>query len=165
MSLLTLILFYLGVDYLCWHWHLRCLFQELTDKKYKSESLIRELKSKLAVLEEEASRTKQEVASLRKHNASLDAESHEREKVSFCFSHVCMSVDDVHVSVCVCVRTHACVCACVYRWVQCVCNCKWQLKSVTWSTLKDGTAESCHLLRNKIFFFCPCFCPNLHIST
>ena len=64
-----------------------------------------------------------------------------------------MSVDDVHVSVCVCVHTHACVCACVYRSVQCVCNCKWQLKSVTWSTLKDGTAESCHLLRNWKFSF------------
>ena len=109
------------------------MFQELTDKKYKSESLIRELKSKLAVLEEEASRTKQEVASLRKHNASLDAESHEREKVSVRFSHVCVSVDDVHVNacVCVCVHTHTCMCACVCRSLQCVCNCKWQLKSVT----------------------------------
>ncbi|KAL8586781.1 hypothetical protein ACOMHN_061294 [Nucella lapillus] len=54
--------------------------KELTDKKYKSESLIRELKSKLSVVEEEASRTKQDVASLRKHNTSLDSDSHEKEK-------------------------------------------------------------------------------------
>lgn len=101
---------------------MRCLFQELTDKKYKSESLIRELKSKLAVLEEEASRTKQEVASLRKHNASLDAESHEREKVSVRFSHVCVSVDDVHVNACVCVctRIHACVRVCAGHCNVCV---------------------------------------------
>ncbi|XP_076462246.1 spindle assembly abnormal protein 6 homolog [Babylonia areolata] len=55
--------------------------KELTDKKYKSESLIRELKSKLSVLEDETSHAKQDIASLRKHNTSLDSESHEKEKV------------------------------------------------------------------------------------
>ncbi|KAK7100422.1 spindle assembly abnormal protein 6 homolog [Littorina saxatilis] len=55
--------------------------KELTDKKYKSESLIRELKSKLSVAEDEAARTKQDVASLRKHNTSLDSDTHEKDKL------------------------------------------------------------------------------------
>lgn len=55
--------------------------KELTDRKYKSEGHIRELKAKLSVAEEEAARAKQDVASLRKHNTSMDSESHEREKM------------------------------------------------------------------------------------
>ncbi|KAK7484096.1 hypothetical protein BaRGS_00024708 [Batillaria attramentaria] len=55
--------------------------KELTDKKYKAEGQIRELKAKLSVAEEEAARAKQDVTSLRKHNTSMDSEAHEREKL------------------------------------------------------------------------------------
>ncbi|KAG6936291.1 spindle assembly abnormal protein 6 -like protein [Chelydra serpentina] len=55
--------------------------KDLTERKYKSESSIRELKSKLAGLEEEYQRTKQEVLSLRRENSTLDAECHEKEKL------------------------------------------------------------------------------------
>ncbi|XP_064625249.1 spindle assembly abnormal protein 6 homolog [Lineus longissimus] len=55
--------------------------KELTDKRYKHESHIRELKSKLGSLEEEYHRAKQELNALRKDNASLDADFHEQEKL------------------------------------------------------------------------------------
>ncbi|XP_075455679.1 spindle assembly abnormal protein 6 homolog isoform X1 [Ascaphus truei] len=55
--------------------------KELTERKYKSESCIRELKSKLSGMEEEYHRTKQEVTSLRRENATLDSECHEKEKL------------------------------------------------------------------------------------
>ena len=55
--------------------------QDLTDRKYKSESTIRELKSKLSTLEEEHLRAKQELQNLRKQNTSLDGDYHEQEKV------------------------------------------------------------------------------------
>ena len=53
----------------------------MTDKKYKSESTIRELKSKLSLLEEEHHRTKAEIQALRKNNSGLDADYHEQEKL------------------------------------------------------------------------------------
>lgn len=55
--------------------------QDLTDRKYKSESTIRELKSKLSSLEEEHLRAKQELQTLRKQNTTLDSEYHEQEKM------------------------------------------------------------------------------------
>uniref|UniRef100_A0A8C3S3F9 Spindle assembly abnormal protein 6 homolog n=1 Tax=Chelydra serpentina TaxID=8475 RepID=A0A8C3S3F9_CHESE len=55
--------------------------KDLTERKYKSESSIRELKSKLAGLDEEYQRTKQEVLSLQRENSTLDAECHEKEKL------------------------------------------------------------------------------------
>lgn len=58
-----------------------CIWQDLTDRKYKSESSIRELKSKLSTLEEEHMRVKQELQGLRKQNSSLDGEYHEKEKL------------------------------------------------------------------------------------
>lgn len=57
------------------------IWQDLTDRKYKSESSIRELKSKLSTLEEEHMRVKQELQGLRKQNSSLDGEYHEKEKL------------------------------------------------------------------------------------
>ncbi|KAM9331449.1 spindle assembly abnormal protein 6 homolog [Gastrophryne carolinensis] len=60
---------------------LETLNKDLTEKKYKSESCIRELKGRLAALEEENYRTKQEAASLRRENATLDSECHEKEKL------------------------------------------------------------------------------------
>ncbi|KAK6188877.1 hypothetical protein SNE40_004963 [Patella caerulea] len=55
--------------------------KDLTDKKYKSESLIRELKAKLSGIEEEHVRAKQEIQSLRKQNNTLDSDNHEKEKL------------------------------------------------------------------------------------
>ncbi|TRZ01445.1 hypothetical protein DNTS_023544 [Danionella cerebrum] len=55
--------------------------RELTDKRYKSESCIRELKTKLSTLEEECQRSKQQVLSLRRENSSLDGECHEKERL------------------------------------------------------------------------------------
>lgn len=57
------------------------IWQDLTDRKYKSESSIREFKSKLSTLEEEHMRVKQELQGLRKQNSSLDGEYHEKEKL------------------------------------------------------------------------------------
>lgn len=54
--------------------------KDLTERKYKSESCIRELKGKLTTMEEENHRAKQEVVSLRRENATLDSECHEKEK-------------------------------------------------------------------------------------
>ncbi|XP_067424984.1 spindle assembly abnormal protein 6 homolog isoform X2 [Emydura macquarii macquarii] len=55
--------------------------KDLTERKYKFESSIRELKSKLSGLEEEYQRAKQEVLSLRRENSTLDTECHEKEKL------------------------------------------------------------------------------------
>ncbi|OWF56330.1 spindle assembly abnormal protein 6 homolog [Mizuhopecten yessoensis] len=55
--------------------------KDLLDRKYKSESSIREMKSKLSALEEEHLRAKQELQSLRKQNTTLDGDYHEQEKL------------------------------------------------------------------------------------
>uniref|UniRef100_A0A8C5P6Z4 Spindle assembly abnormal protein 6 homolog n=1 Tax=Leptobrachium leishanense TaxID=445787 RepID=A0A8C5P6Z4_9ANUR len=60
---------------------LETINKDLTERKYKSESCIRELKGKLCGTEEEFHRTKQEVSSLRRENATLDSECHEKEKL------------------------------------------------------------------------------------
>ncbi|XP_075119490.1 spindle assembly abnormal protein 6 homolog [Leptodactylus fuscus] len=60
---------------------LEALNKDLTERRYKSESCIRELKGKLTAVEEENHRAKQEVASLRRENATLDCECHEKEKL------------------------------------------------------------------------------------
>ncbi|KAK2106913.1 Spindle assembly abnormal protein 6 [Saguinus oedipus] len=54
--------------------------KDLTERKYKGDSTVRELKAKLSGVEEELQRTKQEVLSLRRENSTLDAECHEKEK-------------------------------------------------------------------------------------
>ncbi|XP_028613151.1 spindle assembly abnormal protein 6 homolog [Grammomys surdaster] len=54
--------------------------KELTERKYKGDSTVRELKAKLAGVEEELQRAKQEVLSLRRENCTLDTECHEKEK-------------------------------------------------------------------------------------
>ncbi|XP_062835622.1 spindle assembly abnormal protein 6 homolog isoform X2 [Anolis carolinensis] len=54
--------------------------KELTEKRYKGDSTVRELKAKLSGIEDECQRAKQEVLSLRRENAALDAECHEKEK-------------------------------------------------------------------------------------
>ncbi|XP_075708630.1 spindle assembly abnormal protein 6 homolog [Rhinoderma darwinii] len=60
---------------------IEALNKDLTERKYKSESCIRELKGKLTAMEEENHRAKQEVSSLRRENATLDSECHEKEKL------------------------------------------------------------------------------------
>ncbi|XP_069817812.1 spindle assembly abnormal protein 6 homolog isoform X2 [Dendropsophus ebraccatus] len=60
---------------------LESINKDLTERKYKSESCIRELKGKLTAVEEEIHRLKQEVSSLRRENATLDSECHEKEKL------------------------------------------------------------------------------------
>ena len=64
-----------------WFLDLYVMFQDLLDRKYKSESQIRELKGKLSGLEEEHHRVKQELHTMRKDNAGLDAGYHDQEKV------------------------------------------------------------------------------------
>ncbi|KAM6219234.1 spindle assembly abnormal protein 6 homolog [Rhynchocyon petersi] len=54
--------------------------KDLTERKYKGDSTVRELKAKLSGVEEELQRAKQEVLSLRRENSTLDAECHEKEK-------------------------------------------------------------------------------------
>ena len=54
--------------------------KELVDKKYKSESIIRDLKSKLQVLDEELNRTRLELNSVRNENVSSINDNHEKEK-------------------------------------------------------------------------------------
>ncbi len=58
-----------------------CVLQDLTDRKYKSDANIRELKAKLSGFEEEHHRVKTDLQSLRKNNAGLDSDYHEQEKV------------------------------------------------------------------------------------
>uniref|UniRef100_A0A3B4Z1K0 Spindle assembly abnormal protein 6 homolog n=1 Tax=Stegastes partitus TaxID=144197 RepID=A0A3B4Z1K0_9TELE len=55
--------------------------RELTEKKYKNESSIRDLKIKLVGAEEECQRLKQQVLSLRRENSTLDTEVHEKERL------------------------------------------------------------------------------------
>ncbi|XP_051233778.1 spindle assembly abnormal protein 6 homolog isoform X2 [Dicentrarchus labrax] len=55
--------------------------RELTEKKYKNESAIRDLKIKLVGAEEECQRLKQQVLSLRRENSTLDTEVHEKERL------------------------------------------------------------------------------------
>ncbi|XP_007898184.2 spindle assembly abnormal protein 6 homolog isoform X1 [Callorhinchus milii] len=60
---------------------LETINKDLTERRYKSESSIRELKAKLLGMEEECQRSKQEILSLRRENSTLDAECHEKEKL------------------------------------------------------------------------------------
>ncbi|XP_059197512.1 spindle assembly abnormal protein 6 homolog [Centropristis striata] len=55
--------------------------RELTEKKYKNESVIRDLKIKLVGAEEEFQRSKQQVLSLRRENSTLDTEVHDKERL------------------------------------------------------------------------------------
>ncbi|XP_074493028.1 spindle assembly abnormal protein 6 homolog [Sebastes fasciatus] len=55
--------------------------RELTERKYKNESVIRDLKIKLAGAEEECQRSKQQVLSLRRENSTLDTEVHDKERL------------------------------------------------------------------------------------
>ncbi|XP_011404281.1 PREDICTED: spindle assembly abnormal protein 6 homolog [Amphimedon queenslandica] len=54
--------------------------KELTDRKYRSEAAIRELKAKLKGTEEELSGMREELSLLRKSNSSLDTNTHELNK-------------------------------------------------------------------------------------
>ncbi|XP_062353857.1 spindle assembly abnormal protein 6 homolog isoform X2 [Cinclus cinclus] len=60
---------------------LEVINKDLTERRYKGDSAIRELKAKLSGLEDECQRAKQEVLSLRRENTTLDAECHEKEKL------------------------------------------------------------------------------------
>ncbi|NXI01027.1 SAS6 protein, partial [Pachycephala philippinensis] len=60
---------------------LEVINKDLTERKYKGDSTVRELKAKLSGLEDECQRAKQEVLSLRRENTTLDAECHEKEKL------------------------------------------------------------------------------------
>lgn len=55
--------------------------KDLTERRYKNEGTIRDLKSKLSTMEEENVHIKQDLQSLRKQNSSLDADYHEQEKI------------------------------------------------------------------------------------
>ncbi|XP_024114482.1 spindle assembly abnormal protein 6 homolog [Oryzias melastigma] len=55
--------------------------KELTEKKYKNEAAVRDLKVKLVASEEECQRLKQQVLSLRRENGTLDSELHEKERL------------------------------------------------------------------------------------
>ncbi|KAM9832000.1 LOW QUALITY PROTEIN: spindle assembly abnormal protein 6 homolog [Neosynchiropus ocellatus] len=55
--------------------------RDLTERKYKNESAIRDLKIKLVGAEEECQRSKQQLLTLRRENSSLDAEVHEKERL------------------------------------------------------------------------------------
>ncbi|XP_044288171.1 spindle assembly abnormal protein 6 homolog [Varanus komodoensis] len=54
--------------------------KDLMEKRYKGDSTVKELKSKLSSTEDECQRAKQEIISLRQENTTLDAECHEKEK-------------------------------------------------------------------------------------
>nr|XP_020644306.1 spindle assembly abnormal protein 6 homolog isoform X3 [Pogona vitticeps] len=54
--------------------------KDLLERRYKGDSTVRELKSKLSGIEDECQRAKQEVQSLRRENSTLDAECHEKDK-------------------------------------------------------------------------------------
>ncbi|NXJ21349.1 SAS6 protein, partial [Dicrurus megarhynchus] len=60
---------------------LEVINKDLTERRYKGDSTVRELKAKLSGLEDECQRAKQEVLSLRRENTTLDAECHEKEKL------------------------------------------------------------------------------------
>ncbi|KAM5293493.1 spindle assembly abnormal protein 6 homolog [Glossophaga mutica] len=55
--------------------------KDLTERRYRGDAAVRELKAKLSGVEEELQRAKQEVLSLRRENSTLDAECHEKEKL------------------------------------------------------------------------------------
>ncbi|XP_041791095.1 spindle assembly abnormal protein 6 homolog [Chelmon rostratus] len=55
--------------------------KELTERKYKNESVIRDLKLKLVGAEEECQRSNKQVLSLRRENSTLDTEIHEKERL------------------------------------------------------------------------------------
>uniref|UniRef100_A0A1A8CCA0 Spindle assembly abnormal protein 6 homolog n=1 Tax=Nothobranchius kadleci TaxID=1051664 RepID=A0A1A8CCA0_NOTKA len=55
--------------------------RELTERKYKNESTIRDLKVKLVGAEEECKHLKQQVLTLRRENSTLDTEVHEKERL------------------------------------------------------------------------------------
>ncbi|XP_068176188.1 spindle assembly abnormal protein 6 homolog [Antennarius striatus] len=55
--------------------------RELTERKYKNESVIRDLKIKLVSAEEESQRLKQQVQSFRRENSTLDTEVHEKDRL------------------------------------------------------------------------------------
>ncbi|XP_072367486.1 spindle assembly abnormal protein 6 homolog isoform X2 [Scyliorhinus torazame] len=55
--------------------------KELTERRYKTECAIQEIKAKLLSLEDECHRAKQEVQSLHRENSMLDAECHEKDKL------------------------------------------------------------------------------------
>jgi len=54
--------------------------RDLNQKKYQADSCIRDLKSKLAALDEDCKFAKQELHKLRRENGSLDSERHEHSK-------------------------------------------------------------------------------------
>ncbi|KAF1386058.1 hypothetical protein PFLUV_G00114220 [Perca fluviatilis] len=54
--------------------------RELTERKYKNEALIRDLKIKLVGAEEECQRSKQQLLSLRRENGALDSAVHDGER-------------------------------------------------------------------------------------
>ncbi|XP_061681332.1 spindle assembly abnormal protein 6 homolog isoform X3 [Syngnathoides biaculeatus] len=56
--------------------------RELTDRKYKNEAVLRDLECKLAGAEEECQRAKQQAATLRRENASLDAALRDKERAA-----------------------------------------------------------------------------------
>ncbi|KAJ7408772.1 Spindle assembly abnormal protein 6 like protein [Willisornis vidua] len=60
---------------------LEVINKDLTERRYKGDSTVRELKAKLSGAEDECQRAKQEVLSLRRENTTLDAECHEKEKL------------------------------------------------------------------------------------
>ncbi|NXV49193.1 SAS6 protein, partial [Uria aalge] len=60
---------------------LEVINKDLTERRYKGDSTVRELKAKLSGMEDECQRAKQEVLSLRRENTTLDAECHEKEKL------------------------------------------------------------------------------------
>ncbi|NXV80953.1 SAS6 protein, partial [Atlantisia rogersi] len=60
---------------------LEVINKDLTERRYKGDSTVRELKAKLSGVEDECQRAKQEVLSLRRENTTLDAECHEKEKL------------------------------------------------------------------------------------
>ncbi|XP_041913195.1 spindle assembly abnormal protein 6 homolog isoform X1 [Alosa sapidissima] len=54
--------------------------RDLTDRRYRNEATIRDLKAKLTGVEEECQRAKQQVSSLRRENGTLDQECHAKER-------------------------------------------------------------------------------------
>ncbi|KFO94422.1 Spindle assembly abnormal protein 6, partial [Buceros rhinoceros silvestris] len=60
---------------------LEVINKDLTERRYKGDSTVRELKAKLSATEDECQRAKQEALSLRRENTTLDAECHEKEKL------------------------------------------------------------------------------------
>uniref|UniRef100_A0AAV2KWT3 Spindle assembly abnormal protein 6 homolog n=1 Tax=Knipowitschia caucasica TaxID=637954 RepID=A0AAV2KWT3_KNICA len=55
--------------------------RELTEKKYKNEASVRDLRLKLVAAEEESQRSSQQLQSLRRDYSSLDSQLHEKQRV------------------------------------------------------------------------------------